>query len=57
MVFPLENIPITPNRVGIWRKGAVITHYPSSHLSMRTVSYIEIDSTLASAVILHYNCL
>ena len=57
MVFRLENISFTPIREGIWRKGAVITHYPSSHLSMRTVSYIEINSTLASAVILHYNCL
>lgn len=57
MVFRLENISFTPSREGIWRKGAVITHYPSSHLSMRTVSYTEINSTLASAVILHYNCL
>ncbi len=56
-LFALSVAPVMPSREGIWRKGAVITHYPSSHLSMRTVSYAEINSTLASAVILHYNCL
>ena len=56
MVFRLENISFTPIREGIWRNGTAITHYPGSQLSMRTVSYAEINSTLASAVILHYNC-
>ena len=55
--FTLGAAPVTPSRGGIVRNGTAITHYPGSQLSMRTVSYIEINSTLASAVILHYNCL
>ena len=39
MVFRPENISFTPIREGIWRNGAVVAHHPSSHLSMRTVSY------------------
>ena len=56
-LFALSVAPVTPSRGGIWRNGTAITHYPGSHLSMRTVSCTEINSTLASAVILHYNCI